>query len=130
MKFTAITEHHLYDKTFKRGARFVGRFVSVHVLRDYTAKKRMLAHPMKIYTNRIGLAVTKRVGGAVQRNRAKRIIRAALQSVEATSPLKTGFLVVISARPSIEGRTSLEIEKELRYCFRKLDMLVEADDTV
>lgn len=130
MKFTAITEHHLYDKTFQRGARFVGRFVSVHVLRDYTAKKRMLAHPMKIYTNRIGLSVTKKIGGAVQRNRAKRIIRAALRGVEATSPLKTGYLVVISARPTIAGKTSTEIEKELRYCFHKLDMFVKADGTV
>lgn len=125
MKFTAITEHHLYDKTFQRGARFVGRFVSVHVLRDYTAKRRMLAHPMRIYTNRIGLSVTKRIGGAVERNRAKRIIRAALQGVEAVSPLKTGYLVVISARPTIVGRTSTEIEKELRYCFHKLDMFAE-----
>ena len=127
MKFTAITEHHLYNKTFKRGARFVGRFVSVHVLRDYTAKRRMLAHPMKIYTNRIGLSVTKKIGGAVERNRAKRIIRAALRGVEATSPLKTGYLVVISARPTIEGKTSTEIEKELRYCFHKLDMFGEAN---
>ena len=127
MKFTAITEHHLYDKTFQRGARFVGRFVSVHVLRDYTAKRRMLAHPMKIYTNRIGLSVTKRIGGAVERNRAKRIIRAALRGVEASSPLKTGYLVVISARPTIAGRTSTEIEKELRYCFHKLDMFAKAD---
>ena len=127
MKITAITEHHLYDKTFQRGARFVGRFVSVHVLRDYTAKRRMLAHPMKIYTNRIGLSVTKKIGGAVERNRAKRIIRAALQSVEATSPLKTGYLVVISARPTIAGRTSIEIAKELRYCFHKLDMFAEKD---
>ena len=125
MKFTAITEHHLYDKTFQRGARFVGRFVSVHVLRDYTAKRRMLAHPMRIYTNRIGLSVTKRIGGAVERNRAKRIIRAALQGVEAVSPLKTGYLMVISARPTIVGRTSTEIEKELRYCFHKLDMFAE-----
>ena len=105
----------------------MGRFVSVHVLRDYTAKRRMLAHPMKIYTNRIGLSVTKKIGGAVQRNRAKRIIRAALQSVEATSPLKTGYLVVISARPTIVGKTSTEIEKELRYCFHKLDMFAEKD---
>ena len=129
MKFTPIAEHHLYDKAFKRGARFVGRYISVHVLRDYAAKHRMLAHPMKIYTNRIGLSVTKRIGGAVQRNRAKRIIRAALRAVEASTPIKTGYLVVISARPTIAGKTSVDIEKELRYCFRKLDMLAKEDST-
>ncbi len=119
MKFTAITEHHLYNKTFLKGARFVCPSVSVHILRDYTAKKRMLAHPQKIYTNRIGLAVTKKVGGAVQRNRAKRIIRAAWQKMP---PVKTGYLIVISARPTIAGKSTPEIEKELRRALNKLEM--------
>ncbi len=122
MKFTAITEHHLYNKTFLKGARFVCPSVSVHILRDYTAKKRMLAHPQKIYTNRIGLAVTKKVGGAVQRNRAKRIIRAAWQKTTKETPLKTGYLIVISARPTIVGKSSLDIEKELHRALTKLEM--------
>ncbi len=122
MKNQAIKEHHLYNKTFTRGARFSGRYVSVHVLRDYAAQKRMLAHPLKLYTNRIGLAVTKKVGGAVQRNRAKRIIRAALFALQQKKPLKKGYLIVISARPTVNGKKSTDIERELRYGFEKLEM--------
>ena len=123
MKNEAIKEHHLYNKTFARGARFVGKLVSVHVLKDYAAKKRMLAHPMKKYTNRIGLSVTKKIGGAVQRNRAKRIIRAGLFDLQKTKTLKTGYLIVISARSAIAGKTSEDIRRELSYAFEKLDML-------
>lgn len=123
MKNEAIKEHHLYNKTFARGARFVGKLVSVHVLRDYAAKKRMLAHPLKRYTNRIGLAVTKKIGGAVVRNRAKRIIRAGLFDLQKAHALKTGYLIVISAREGIVGKKSEDIRRELLYAFEKLGML-------
>ncbi len=125
MKHSAITENHLYNKVFQRGDRFVGKYVTVHILTDYAAKRRMKAHPLKKFTNRIGLSVTKKIGGAVQRNRAKRIIRAGLRAVEAHSPLKTGKLIVIGARPDIVGKTSVDIYRELSFAFRKLDMLVD-----
>ena len=123
MKHSAIKENHLYNKVFRRGDRFIGKLVTVHVLTDYAAKKRMLAHPEKKWTNRIGLSVSKKLGGAVERNRAKRIIRAALRQVEAQTPLKTGKLIVIGARNDIVGKTSTDIYRELAYAFRKLDMI-------
>lgn len=123
MKDIAIKEHHLYNKAFTRGERFVGRYISVHILTDYTAKKRMLAHPKKLYTNRIGISVTKKLGGAVQRNRAKRIIRAGLRMLRENESLKTGKLIVIGARTAIAGKSSLDIRAELECAFRKLGML-------
>ncbi|MBO4979846.1 MAG: ribonuclease P protein component [Clostridia bacterium] len=129
MKNEAIKEHHLYNKTFARGARFVGRLVSIHVLKDYAAKKRMLAHPMKKYTNRIGLSVTKKIGGAVVRNRAKRIIRAGLFDLQKTRTLKTGYLIVISARSAIVGKKSEDIRRELLYGLDRLEMLLPEKGT-
>ena len=123
MKYTTIKEHHLYDKAFRRGARFSGKFVTVFVLRDYAAKRLMLANPEKKYYNRFGVSVSKKVGGAVKRSRAKRIIRAAYACYEES--LKKGFLIVISAKPEIEGRNSREIAKELKYAFKKLEMFVQ-----
>lgn len=128
MKHSAITENHLYNKVFRRGDRFVGRYVTVHVLTDYAARKRMLAHPEKKYTNRVGLSVTKKTGGAVERNRAKRIIRAGLRAVEAATPLKTGKLIVIGARPDIAGKKSTDVRRELALAFKKLDMLATAKE--
>ena len=129
MKEIAIKEHHLYNKVFTRGERFVGRYITVHILTDYAAKKRMLAHPKRLYTNRIGISVTKKLGGAVQRNRAKRIIRAGLRALCKTETLKPGKLIVISARPDILGRSSEDIRAELERGMKKLNMTVAPENT-
>lgn len=122
MKPHAIKENHLYQKTFRRGRRFSGKYVTVCVLKDLAARRLMKANPQKQYINRIGLSVPKREGGAIERNRVKRIIRAGLQGVERRHPLRRGFLIVIAARPGIEKQKSPAIEAELRYLFKKLDL--------
>ena len=121
MKYTTIKEHHLYDKAYRRGARFSGKFVTVFVLRDYAAKRLMLANPEKKYYNRFGVSVSKKVGGAVQRSRVKRILRAGYRAVE--PEIKTGFLVVVSPRPGILTAKSTDVERDLRRGFAKLEML-------
>jgi ribonuclease P protein component len=125
LKETAIKENHLYLKAFRKGGRFVGRTVAVYVLKDYAAKKLMLAHPDKIYVNRLGLSVTKKVGGAVQRNRAKRIIRAAYRELCRRKSVKTGYLIVISAKPEIAGTSSRDVYADLAHAMQKLDMYVK-----
>ena len=121
MKYTTIKEHHLYNKTFQKGKRYSGRYVSVYVLRDLAAKRLAKENPLKKPYNRFGVAVTKRVGGAVQRSRVKRILRAAYRAVEPS--LKTGYLVVLSPRDGILGVKSTDVERELRRGFAKIDML-------
>lgn len=123
MKNIAIKENHLYQKTYKSGKRFVGRFVAVYVLKDLAASKLRRAHPQKQFVNRLGLSVSKRVGGAVQRNRAKRIIRAAYDPLRPL--LRTGNLVVISARDAIVGQKSPAVRAELETAFKKLELLTE-----
>ena len=127
MKYTTLKEHHLYQKTFQRGARFSGRYLSVFVLRDYAAKRLMKENPEKKYYNRFGVSVTKKVGGAVQRSRVKRILRAGYRAVE--PELKTGFLVVISPREGILSAKSTDVERELRRGFGKLDMFHNREQT-
>jgi ribonuclease P protein component len=128
MKFKAIRENHLYQKAYHKGDRFVGKLVAVFVLRDHAARRLMQAHPQKKYVNRIGLAVTKKTGGAVARNRAKRIIRAGWQAVERDGRIRTGYLVVLSARPGITDAKSQDVVRELRYALNKLNMLRPAEE--
>ncbi len=127
MKFPAIKEHHLYNKAYRAGKHFFGRYICVYVLKDLHAKRLKKEHPLKLTVNRVGLAVSKKVGGAVKRNRAKRIIRAAY--ADCRDRLRTGFLIVISAKPEIDGKKSQEIAKELKYAFRKLDMMLPSTPT-
>ncbi len=128
MKPYAIKEQHLYQKTFRQGRRWSGRLVTVCVLKDLAAKRLKKANPQKQLLNRIGLSVPKREGGAIERNRVKRIIRAGLCGVEKKHPLRRGFLIVIAARPGIEKQKSTAVEAELLYIFKKLDMLAPTSD--
>ena len=121
MKNPAIKENHLYVKAYRRGERYVGKYVAVYVLRDLAAKRLALENPKKEKVNRVGLSVGKRIGGAVERNRAKRIIRAAYDVHKAD--LKKGYLVVISARDAINGQKSDTVSAELRTAFEKTGLL-------
>ena len=121
MKEIAIKENHLYNKTYTRGKRFVGKYVAVYVLRDLAAKRLKAANPMGEYVNRLGISVSKKVGGAVTRNRSKRIIREAYRVYK--SRLYKGNLIVISARTAIVGKKSTDVERELERAFTELRMI-------
>ncbi len=122
MKDIAIRENHLYSKTFRGGEHASGKHIVVYILRDRCAKREMLRNPEKRYINRVGLSVSKKIGGAVQRNRAKRIIRAGLRDARAHGELKTGYLVVIAARVGAHEANSRQIASELISAFTRLGM--------
>ena len=127
MKNVAVKENHLYNKAYAKGKRFSGRFVRVYVLKDLKAKRVMLANPEKKYINRLGISVSKKNGTAVVRNRIKRMIREGYRAIEREEILLTGHLVIIAAKNEAADVKSTDIEKELRYGFKKLDMLKKGD---
>ena len=126
MKNVAIKEHHLYNKAFRLGKKYVGKYVAVYVLRDYAAPRLKKEHPQKIFVNRLGLSVSKKLGGAVERNRAKRVCRAAYDGVK--ERLKTGNLIVISPRVSILSTKSTVVTAELEVAFAELDLIVPVQE--
>jgi ribonuclease P protein component len=122
MKEYAIKEHHLYNKAFAKGERAVGKLVAVYVLKDYAARRLTLAHPQKKPFNRVGLSVGKKIGSAVARNRAKRLLREGYRAVKKAG-IKTGFLVVLAAREELKGKKATDVQKELLRLFSKLGMI-------
>lgn len=122
MKFRAIRENHLYQKAYAKGKRAVMPSVAVYLLPDYAAKRLAKAHPEKRTVNRIGLTVSKKLGGAVVRSRTRRILREGLRTLVKERPMKTGFLIVIAARAAALPKKSTEIRRELEVAFEKLGM--------
>ena len=125
MKNLAIKEHHLYNKAYKKGRSYVGKLVTVYVLKDLTAEKLKRANPQKKYVNRIGLSVSKKLGGAVKRNRAKRLIRAGFDVVKPY--IRTGNLIIIGARVAILSKKSTQIAAELEVAFKTLGLYEKSD---
>ena len=128
MKFTAITENHLYSKAYSKGKRAVTSALAVYVLPDYAAKRLAKAHPQKITVNRIGLTTSKALGGAVVRSRCRRLIREAMRLVIKERPMKVGFLIVIAARHGIIPLKCGEVKRQLEYTLGKLDMFKKEQD--
>lgn len=101
MLYTEILKDaKVFSKMYKKGAR-VGYPGAV----AYYLKNR---RP----NNRFGITVGKKVGGAVERNRAKRIIRAAYRKNELLLPI--GYDIIIVVRPDIAGKKSQELDGLMR----------------
>ena len=123
MKHIAIGENHLYSKAYAKGQKFVGKNVIVYVLRDLKAKRLMLAHPQKLFVNRIGLTVSKKIGKAHVRNRVKRILREGLRQVEKKYDVNKGHLIVLVARPGAAFAKSDDISLDIERAFKALKMI-------
>lgn len=128
MKFTAITENHLYQKAYRKGMRKSSATVGVFVLKDRRASLLQKQHPLKKRINRIGISASKKVGGAVQRNRAKRVIREAYRQIDREIGVKTGYLIVITPYPKAAEVKMQDVKRDLRSCLARLDMLPPRED--
>ena len=99
--------------------------LAVYILPDYAARRLAKAHPEKKMVNRIGLTTSTKLGGAVVRNRTRRIMREGLRALEKEKNLKVGFLIVIAARSASVNLKSTEIKRQLDSAFTKLGMYAE-----
>ena len=126
MKLVSLKENHLYSKAYSKGKRAVTSALAVYILPDYAAKRLAKAHPEKRMVNRIGLTTSTKLGGAVTRNRCRRIMREGLRLLQMEKKLKVGFLIVIAARSAAVDLKSTEIKQQLDSAFTKLGMYAEA----
>ena len=69
MRYTPVTRNSDFARAYKKGRSFVHPYVVLYV------NKNRVGH------TRVGITASKKIGGAVQRNRARRIIRSALYEV-------------------------------------------------
>ena len=83
----------------------------------------MLYLPNQSEQIRFGIAAGKTVGNAVARNRAKRILRAAVQTQ--IPQIKPGVDCVLIARPPILKTKSTQLEEILAKLLDRADLLIK-----
>jgi ribonuclease P protein component len=96
-----------FDAAFKRGARLEGRLFL------------LVAAPNGRDFDRLGLAVSRRVGGAVERNRARRLLRESFRRLE--SAPGPGVDLVVVARAALVGVGQAEVDRVLRETVRRIN---------
>ena len=110
MKSTyVIKQNHEFRRLYHRGKSAANRYLVLYCLKG-----------RRPY-NRLGLTVGAKFGGAVQRNRAKRLFREAYRLHEAE--FKQGFDLVLVARSRMQGANCADIEKALCKAARDLHLL-------
>ncbi|MGM9680337.1 MAG: ribonuclease P protein component [Eubacteriales bacterium] len=123
MKFHAICENHLFVKAYKGGTKVVCPTFILYVLPDRHASLLKKQNPEKKKINRIGITTSKKLGNAVKRSRARRVLRAGLSAAMKSGQMRQGFLIVLVAREASVTAKSTDAEKQLIYALKKAGLL-------
>jgi len=127
VKQYAIKENHLFSKAYAKGKKCAAKTIAVYVLKDRAAGKLCRENPEKCFINRVGISSSKKIGGAVERNRARRVVREAYRLCDKEIGVKRGYLIVISCRSAATEMKMQSVRRDLEYCLRRLDMLAGGD---
>ena len=87
-----------FQQAYERGARVHGRYSTLFIL------------PNKLDVGRLGIAATKKLGGSVQRNRAKRLIREVFRH----NKIAPGFDVVVVPKRDLLQASLTVLEADYR----------------
>ena len=102
------------NKEFRR-LYYRGKCVACHNVVIYAQKNRL-------GKTRIGLTCGKSIGKAVQRNRAKRLMR---ESFRILAPrIQDSFDIVLVARSRISEKKCDEVLRDVKYAFKKLGIII------
>ena len=107
--FIPICENRDFRRLYARGKSLVTPVLVVYVSRNRTRNLRL------------GITTSKKIGNAVKRSRARRVIREALRAV--APEIRTGYDLILVARAKTPFVKSTEIEVALREQLLKAGVL-------
>lgn len=108
-KRTRLTDSPEFDRVYRQGKAYRGRFFSVHAFPNE------LGHP------RLGLSVSRKVGGAVTRNTVRRRLREVFYA--SVGDEQGGVDFVISARPAAAEASFQDLKEEFGRALHRLEVV-------
>jgi len=114
MKYTtSLTKNHEFRRLYKKGKNAASKYVVVYSCRNGKAE------------NRLGITVSTKLGGAVQRNRIRRRLKEIYRLNE--QALRIGYDLVLVARMRSRYAGWSELESSVLSLFKKLGLLESRD---
>ncbi|MDR1796078.1 MAG: ribonuclease P protein component [Clostridiales Family XIII bacterium] len=96
-----------FDRLYKRGRSISEKYIV------------LFAIPNALPMNRKAFLASKKVGGAVARNRARRLMKEGFRLMEKEDALKSGFDILFIARNTITGKKRQEVEASMKRALAK-----------
>jgi ribonuclease P protein component len=104
-----LTRSEDFERVRKAGTRWRGRYCSLNAARAES----------NAATTRVGYIASKSVGGAVQRNRARRLMKEAVRA--SVNHVPTGWDIVLIAQPSliVEKARMQQVQEDVQWLLNK-----------
>ncbi len=112
LKYISLKENTDFNRTYYRGKSCAKPAVVVYVLKN------------RVGVCRVGITTSKKIGNAVERNRSRRIIRAAFQSIAKSCDFEgKSYDFVFVARTKTKYLRSTHVEKAMKECLVELGVI-------
>jgi ribonuclease P protein component len=106
-KSDRILARSSFKRVYEQGRKYQSKYFTAFVL----------ATP--VGGSRIGITATRRIGGAVERNKTRRLIREAFRKNKKTAP--TGLEIVLNVKAAMVGADFKSFEADFVAFLRRLD---------
>ena len=104
----SLTKNYEFKRLYNKGKRFASGYVVVYCSRNNSA------------VNKLGITVSTKLGGAVQRNRIRRRLKEIYRQNEPA--LRKGYNIVLVARHGSRDVKWKDLESSVSHLFRKLGL--------
>lgn len=110
-KTETLKKNYEFRFVLKKGKKYFGKYINLFVVDEYSN------------INKIGIAVSKKTGKAVKRNKIKRWIRETYKELEENLCNKYKMVIVFRKNISIEDINFWLIKEDIEKLFKKAGML-------
>lgn len=110
-KYLSLNENTSFQRVYYRGKSLAKPALVVYALKN------------RVGICRVGITTSKKIGNAVERNRSRRIIRAACQSVFRDYEISGTYDLVFVARGKTKYLKSTQVRKAMAECMKELGII-------
>ena len=108
-----LKKNNEFKYTFIKGKYYRGKFIEVFIMKN------------SLNINKLGIAVSKKVGNSVQRNRIKRLFRENYRLYERNIKKGYTFVFLWKKKCEINLATFSNINNDFNFVFQKADVLLK-----